>query len=180
MRAAGHGRIAVVDLSRAGAPHVASSHRQASDVPTPDAPALAGGLDLPYLVYGTLRPGGSNAALVERHGGVHAGSLTLGGYAMYEAPAGYPYIVPRSTAGAITLDVLVPPAGAGAQESLRADLDTLEGFEVGGRLNHYERVAVSFPDPATGSVRWGWLYVAGPGALIDGLAQIESGDWFAR
>lgn len=104
----------------------------------------------------------------------------LGGYAMFDAPAGYPYVVPDESASPVRVDVVLPPADARAQASMRADLDELEGFEVGARLNHYERVAISFADPADGHTRWGWIYVAGPGALIDGLAQIESGDWFAR
>lgn len=162
-----HGRIAGVETSH-DPPLVAP------------APALDGGLELPYLVYGTLRPGGSNAHLVARHGGRHGAALVLDGYAMYDAPAGYPYLVPREGAGPVACDVVEPPGGTAARRALRADLDALEGFEVGGSLNHYERVAITFSDPDAARERWGWLYVAGPGALIDGLGAIESGDWFAR
>lgn len=150
------------------------------DKPAQPAPALDAGLEVPYLVYGTLRPGGSNAHLIDRHGATYGGSLTLDHYAMYDAPAGYPYVVPEEGAPPVVLDVVLPPADARVQLALRADLDALEGFEVGGGMNHYERVATAFPDPSGDGPRWGWLYVAGPGALIDDLARIDSGDWFAR
>ncbi|WP_203653600.1 gamma-glutamylcyclotransferase family protein [Demequina activiva] len=142
-------------------------------------PPLDGGLDLPYLVYGTLREGGSNAHLVTRHGGRWTGSLILDGFAMVDAPAGYPYVLPRDGA-AVRAEVVMPPADARAQVSLRRDLDLLEGFTLGGAANNYERVPLTFVDPRDGADRWGWLYVAGAGALIDGLPAIESGDWFAR
>ncbi|MFW2512647.1 gamma-glutamylcyclotransferase family protein [Demequina sp. SO4-13] len=143
-------------------------------------PAIDAGFTVPYLVYGTLRPGGSNAHLIGRHGATHGGSSTLDGYAMYDALAGYPYVVPDVGARTVALDIVLPPADAAAARALRADLDALEGFEGAARLNHYERVAVPFAEPGTGRSRWGWLYVAGAGALIDGLARIESGDWFRR
>jgi gamma-glutamylcyclotransferase (GGCT)/AIG2-like uncharacterized protein YtfP len=147
--------------------------------PPQPAPPLDGGLDLPYLVYGTLRDGGSNAHLVTRHGGRWAGSLTLEGFAMVDAPAGYPYVVARESAR-VRAEVVLPAADGPAQVALRRDLDVLEGFALGGTANNYERVAHAFLDPLDGTERWGWLYVAGAGALIDGLPAIESGDWFAR
>ena len=142
-------------------------------------PPLDGGLDLPYLVYGTLREGGANAHLVTLHGGRWAGSLTLAGYAMVDAPAGYPYVLARDGA-TVRAEVVQPAPDARAQQALRRDLDLLEDFTVGGGANNYERVAHRFADPADGAARWGWLYVAGAGALIDGLPAIVSGDWFSR
>lgn len=147
--------------------------------PRHPAPPLDGGLDHPYLVYGTLREGGANAHLVTRHGGRWTGSLTLDGFAMIDAPAGYPYVLPRDGA-TVRAEVVLPPTDARARLAMRRDLDALEGFTQGGAANNYERVAQLFTDPLDATVRWGWLYVAGAGALIDGLPAIESGDWFAR
>lgn len=147
--------------------------------PSIPAPPLDGGLNCPYLVYGTLREGGSNAHLVTRHGGEWCGILTLEGFAMVDAPAGYPYVMARE-GGAVRAEVVLPPADARAQRDLRRALDLLEGFTLGGAANNYERVAHPFADPRDGIQRWGWLYVAGAGALVDGLPAIESGDWFAR
>lgn len=146
----------------------------------PPAPQLDRGLDLPYLVYGTLRPGGSNSHLLLRHGAAHAGRLSLPGFLMHDSPAGYPYITPGPPDAMIVVDVVRPPAGASARRGLRRDLDALEDFVIGGVANNYERVATAFDDPIEQRRCWGWLYVVGAGALIDGLPAIASGDWFAR
>ncbi|WP_084106286.1 gamma-glutamylcyclotransferase family protein [Demequina sp. NBRC 110056] len=143
-------------------------------------PALDAGLDLPYLVYGTLRPGGSNVHRVERHGATHEGRVVLTGFTMLDSPRGYPYITPGRADQRIVVDVVRPPASASARLRLRRDLDALEDFVIGGTVNNYERVATAFDDPIEGRRCWGWLYVAGAGALIDGLPEIASGDWFVR
>lgn len=158
-----------------------------------DAPPLEGGLDLPYLVYGTLRPGGSNAHLIDLHRATYAGRIDLPGYAMLNSPFDYPYLVhvshsvvgpmcldaPGVAAAPIAIDVVDPPDGAEQRQSLRQALDLLEGFTPGGDANNYERMALRITHPTTAEPTWAWIYLAGSAATLDADSWISSGDWFA-
>ncbi|WP_200811051.1 gamma-glutamylcyclotransferase [Demequina sp. NBRC 110057] len=144
-----------------------------------DAPAHDAGLDLPYIVYGTLRPGGLNSHLVTTHGGRWGASLALPGYVMLDSPHGYPYLVPldpaRASAVPVRADLVEPPADATAQAALRAALDELETYRGPGGDNEYERVAVRIDD--AGVERCAWIYVVSAAVPTEGLPLIGHGDW---
>lgn len=127
-------------------------------------------MELPFFVYGTLRPGESNYARLLT--GLTAAELpaTLTGGALYTAGP-YPFLVMTpDLAGpgdlvAGDLVVVRPEAYQGAL----AALDALEGYAPGGAQNMYERVVTEVAT-AEGP-RHAWVYVAGAAAL----AQIRAG-----
>jgi len=145
-------------------------------------PALDGGLDLPYVVYGTLRRGGSNAALIPRHGAQWGATILLPGYVLLDTPHGYPYLAPldpaRASAAPVVAELVEPPSGSAAQAALRRDLDALETYQGPGGDNEYERVAIRVS--RDGADTWAWLYVAAAASLVDALPEIGHGDWMAR
>ncbi|WP_297081923.1 gamma-glutamylcyclotransferase [uncultured Demequina sp.] len=145
-------------------------------------PALDGGLDLPYVVYGTLRRGGSNAALIPRHGARWGATLLLPGYLMLDTPHGYPYLTPldpaRASSAPVVAELVEPPADPEAQARLRRDLDALETYRGPGGDNEYDRVAVRVT--TDDGEQWAWLYVAARATAVDGLPAIAHGDWMAR
>ncbi|BDZ62492.1 hypothetical protein Lsed01_00854 [Demequina sediminis] len=150
------------------------------DAATPVVSAY-GELALPYLVYGTLREGQGNSWAIERGQGRYVGTTHLKGFDMYMPPHGaFPYVA--EGAGTVTVEIVQPPASDSARRRLREHLDRLEGFVVGKRWNHYDRVAVRFSDPRDGGMlRWGWLYaVTDPDARLDLMPKIEGGDWVER
>lgn len=132
---------------------------------------------LPFFVYGTLRPGGRN------HGRHLAGRCTavraavLDGAALHHGP-GYPYAVPadgRQVRGEVVT------VHAALYARVLADLDRLEDCTADGDGEYVrERLAVQLAD---GSAADAWVYFAGPriaAALRAAPAPIASGDWNDR
>ncbi|MFD0531147.1 gamma-glutamylcyclotransferase family protein [Kitasatospora arboriphila] len=129
---------------------------------------------LPFFVYGTLRPGHRNH---QRH---LAGRCTevrgavLDGAALHRGP-GYPYVVPCPGQRVRGELVSVPPA---LYPRVLADLDRLEDCTPDG-LGEYvrERLAVRLAD---GTETDAWVYLASPrvtAALLSAPAPVASGDW---
>ncbi|WP_069767749.1 gamma-glutamylcyclotransferase family protein [Streptomyces sp. LUP30] len=138
--------------------------------------------ELPFFVYGTLRPGEVNHDLLLRGRTLREEPARLAGALLYDGP-GYPYAVETpGEAGATVAGELVT-ARPQAYARLLAELDRLEEYVPGDPRNLYERVARevartdgSAPVPA-------WVYIAAP-AVAAGLRArgkpIEGGDWLAR
>ncbi|MCX5370087.1 gamma-glutamylcyclotransferase [Streptomyces sp. NBC_00015] len=160
--------------------------------------------ELPFFVYGTLRPGEVNHDLLLRGRTLREEPARLAGAVLYQGP-GYPYAV-EEPGGTITGELVTPLPRAYAL--LLAELDRLEEYVPGDPRNLYERVEreVAVP-PVTTAARGGdgcgdgreegegaalrgagpvvraWVYVAAP-AVADRLRArgklIESGDWLTR
>ncbi|GJF27764.1 gamma-glutamylcyclotransferase [Kitasatospora sp. NE20-6] len=132
---------------------------------------------LPFFVYGTLRPGGRNHA---RHlAGRCTGTLaaTLEDTALHRGP-GYPYALP-DTGREVRGEVLtVHPALYG---QVLADLDRLEDCTADGTGEYVrERLPVRLDD---GSATDAWVYLAGPrvAARLRAVPDlVASGDWHRR
>ncbi|MEV6211326.1 gamma-glutamylcyclotransferase family protein [Kitasatospora sp. NPDC051914] len=129
---------------------------------------------LPFFVYGTLRPGHRNH---DRHLAGRCSAVldaVLDGAALHRGP-GYPYVVPcpgRQVRGEL---VTVP---AGLYPRVLAELDLLEDCTPDG-LGEYvrERLPVHLAD---GTETDAWVYLAGPrvtAALHSAPALVASGDW---
>ncbi|BFO21282.1 hypothetical protein SHKM778_76700 [Streptomyces sp. KM77-8] len=82
---------------------------------------------LPFFVYGTLRPGGTNHDLFLRGRTRHEEPARLRGAVLYEGP-GYPYAV-EEPGGAVTGELVT--ALPEAYEGLLAGLDRLEQYVPG-------------------------------------------------
>ncbi|MEU5207922.1 gamma-glutamylcyclotransferase family protein [Streptomyces sp. NPDC020742] len=130
---------------------------------------------LPFFVYGTLRPGEANHALL-RGRTAHEEPARIGGALLYDGP-GYPYAVAGPT-DAVVHGALVRPRAAD-YDRVRADLDRLEGHTPGAPGNLYERVATDAVCPDGRTVR-AWVYLAAePLAtrLRTAGTPIEGGHW---
>ncbi|MCQ9130560.1 gamma-glutamylcyclotransferase family protein [Streptomyces hilarionis] len=138
--------------------------------------------ELPFFVYGTLRPGQVNHDLLLRGRTLREEPARLAGALLYDGP-GYPYAVeaPGEADAMVSGDLVTARPEEYAR--LLADLDRLEEYAPGDPRNLYERVAreVLRVDGAT-PVR-AWVYVAAP-AVAAGLRArgkpIEGGAWPAR
>ncbi|MER8047900.1 gamma-glutamylcyclotransferase family protein [Streptomyces sp. NPDC094032] len=123
--------------------------------------------DLPFFVYGTLRPGAYNhdRFLLGRTGAEE--DAVLPGALLHDGP-GYPFAVPGEgrVAGALLT------AAPGRYGELLGVLDRLE--EPAG----YERVVREVVRSGDGVCVPAWVYVAAPGAPLGPV--IASGDWFRR
>lgn len=137
-------------------------------------------MQLPFFVYGTLRPGEPNYARLLAGQTASEAPATLPGAALFTAGP-YPFLVTAP-------DLLLPgDAVRGEVVALRppvyrlvlADLDRLEGYVEGGAQNLYERVVAEVL--TAGGPRRAWLYVAGAGALAEiragALRRIPGGVW---
>lgn len=160
--------------------------------------------ELPFFVYGTLRPGEVNHDLLLRGRTLREEPARLAGAVLYQGP-GYPYAV-EEPGGTVAGELVTPLPRAYAR--LLAELDRLEEYVPGDPRNLYERVEreVTVPPVTTvarggdgrgdgrgdgegavlrgaGPVVRAWVYVAAP-AVADRLRArgklIESGDWLTR
>ncbi|WCD86303.1 Gamma-L-glutamyl-butirosin B gamma-glutamyl cyclotransferase [Streptomyces xanthophaeus] len=137
------------------------------------------GAQLPFFVYGTLRPGEVNHGLFLRGRTACEEPALLPDAALYDGP-GYPYAVHRPGPGIVGELVTAAP---GAYGELLVALDRLEEYEGPGRPgNLYDRTAreVLRPD---GSRVLAWVYLASPllaRELRGSGTEITGGDWLAR
>ncbi|MFI2349580.1 gamma-glutamylcyclotransferase family protein [Streptomyces sp. NPDC019443] len=136
--------------------------------------------ELPFFVYGTLRPGECNHDLF-----LHGRTATeepglLAGAVLYEGP-GYPYAVLDAGGGTVAGELVT--AAPGGYGELLAVLDHLEEYIAPGHpRNLYERVVRDVLRPDGTAVR-AWVYVAAPGPAGELRAKgtrIRGGDWCGR
>ena len=150
---------------------------------------------LPFFVYGTLRPGEPNHDLFLR-GRTRTEELgRLTGAVLYDGP-GYPWAVEEP--GGLVHGDLVTALPERYEELLLA-LDRLEEYAPGDPRNLYERVereviragdgTAGDGTPGDGTLGGGetavraWVYVAAPAVAARLRARgkpIESGDWRVR
>ncbi|MFE1577698.1 gamma-glutamylcyclotransferase family protein [Streptomyces fradiae] len=132
--------------------------------------------ELPFFVYGTLRPGESNHArfLAGRTAGGEPARLP--GAALHDGP-GYPYAVCDPRGGEVAGELV--HAAPGAYAGLLAVLDRLEDFHGPGHpRNLYERLAREVVRVRDGARVAAWVYVAAAGAVPG--PRIPAGDWLSR
>jgi gamma-glutamylcyclotransferase (GGCT)/AIG2-like uncharacterized protein YtfP len=136
---------------------------------------------LPFFVYGTLRPHqGNYERFLEGRTASEVPGL-LDGHALYAA--GIPYVV-ESTPDAVVVGdlVFVLPCD---YEDVLADLDRLEGCSPRrGGACHYQRHArpVRYLDAdRVEATVVAWVYLAGPSARarLAGSRPVPGGDWVA-
>ncbi|MFF4346568.1 gamma-glutamylcyclotransferase family protein [Streptomyces sp. NPDC001530] len=132
-------------------------------------------VELPFFVYGTLRPGERNHDLFLRGRTRSEVPGRMRGIVLYEGP-GYPYAVEEP--GGVVCGELVT-ALPEAYGELLAALDRLEEYVPGDPRNLYERVARDVMC-GEGRVVRAWVYVAAPavaGRLRGRGKLIEGGEW---
>ncbi|MEU6271666.1 gamma-glutamylcyclotransferase family protein [Streptomyces populi] len=135
-----------------------------------------GEAELPFFVYGTLRPGERNHDLFLRGRTRSEEPGRMRGLVLYAGP-GYPYAVDEP-AGAVRGEIVT--ARPGAYEELLAELDELEEYVPGDATGLYERVARDAVRADGVTVVRTWVYVAAPAVaarLRSGGELIEDGDW---
>jgi gamma-glutamylcyclotransferase (GGCT)/AIG2-like uncharacterized protein YtfP len=135
--------------------------------------------ELPFFVYGTLRPGEVNHGLFLRGRTAAEVPARLPGAALYDGP-GYPYAV-AADAGSVTGELVT--AAPGRYAGLVTALDGLEEcFGPGHPRNLYDRVAREVL-LADGTPVRAWVYLAAA-PLAARLARtgtpIPTGDWLRR
>ncbi|MFD4414631.1 gamma-glutamylcyclotransferase family protein [Streptomyces sp. NPDC058251] len=132
-------------------------------------------MELPFFVYGTLRPGEHNHDLFLRGRTRSEEPARMPGVVLYDGP-GYPYAVDEP--GGVVSGELVT-ARAEAYEELLVALDRLEDYVPGDPRSLYERVARDVTR-ADGTVVRAWVYVAAPAVAARLRARgklIEGGEW---
>ncbi|WP_240138138.1 gamma-glutamylcyclotransferase family protein [Streptomyces sp. MUM 178J] len=137
------------------------------------------GPELPFFVYGTLRPGERNHDLFLAGRTAAEEPARLAGAELYEGP-GYPYAVesPDPSLGQVAGELVTAAPGECAR--LLAVLDRLEEYLAPGHpRNLYERVARDVVRP-DGTARRAWVYLAAPplaARLRAAGVLIAGGDW---
>lgn len=133
---------------------------------------------LPFFVYGTLRRGERNHALLAGRTRSWTGAL-LPGALLFEGP-GYPFAV-ADPAGTGTVRGDLVHIAAPAYEQVLADLDRLETYVPGAPGNLYERVRRTVQGERGAAEAW--VYLANDPLATELLAdgrRIDGGDWPAR
>ncbi|GAA3816009.1 gamma-glutamylcyclotransferase family protein [Streptomyces phyllanthi] len=134
--------------------------------------------ELPFFVYGTLRPGEHNHDLFLRGRTESEEPALMRGLVLYDGP-GYPYGV-EEPGGLVAGEVVT--ARPEAYDALLRELDRLEDYAPGDPRNLYERVEREVTRADGTTVRT-WVYVAAPtvaARLRTRGKLIESGDWRLR
>jgi gamma-glutamylcyclotransferase (GGCT)/AIG2-like uncharacterized protein YtfP len=138
---------------------------------------------LPFFVYGTLKPGEENYLRLLAGRTVEELPASLAGAALFtQGP--YPFLL---TAPELLLPgdelvqgalIAVPPAQYAA---VLAELDLLEGYVAGAADNLYERVVCEVATAA--GPRRAWVYVVGASALAliraGAMRRVAGGVWAA-
>lgn len=130
------------------------------------------------FVYGTLRPGGRNAALTGRFGLPGVQAATLPAFQLFHlSPENYPVIVPGDPGERVRGELLTYPPEVWAR--VLPLLDALEGVGEVPPLYHRQRVRVTL---GAGTTEGAWTYVyARPERLtLPGAARVPGGDWPRR
>jgi gamma-glutamylcyclotransferase (GGCT)/AIG2-like uncharacterized protein YtfP len=133
---------------------------------------------LPFFVYGTLRRGERNHALLAGRAASWS-AAHLPGALLFEGP-GYPFAV-VDPAGAGTVHGDLVRIGEEAYGQVLADLDRLETYVPGAAGNLYERVRRTVRGEHAAAEAW--VYVANEPLATELLAdgrRIEGGDWLTR
>ncbi|MEU1331452.1 gamma-glutamylcyclotransferase family protein [Streptomyces sp. NPDC005865] len=133
-------------------------------------------VNLPFFVYGTLRPGEPNHAAY-LHGRTVAQEPARWPDAVLYAGPGYPYAVEAAGHGPVHGELVT--AGPASYDRLLVALDLLEEYVPGDPRNLYERVARDVIRPDGTSTR-AWIYIAAPRLAADLLTSgtvIDGGDW---
>lgn len=139
-------------------------------------------MQLPFFVYGTLKPGGLNYARYLAGLTVEELPASLPGAALF-SPGPFPFLTTEPDLllpGDVAGGTLITVAPSHYSATLPA-LDRLEGFTPGGTRNLYERLAL---DVATAQgPRRAWVYVAGERALrlirAGRMRRVDGGVWLA-
>ncbi|MFJ7899275.1 gamma-glutamylcyclotransferase family protein [Streptomyces sp. NPDC096198] len=134
-------------------------------------------MELPFFVYGTLRPGRRNHDLFLRGRTRSEEPGLLSGAVLYHGP-GYPYAV-EADGGTVTGDIVT--ALSGAHGRLLAALDRLEEYVPQDPGSLYRRVVREVTAGDGRTVRT-WVYLAGPAVAARLRAHgrpVEGGDWLA-
>ncbi|WP_329217106.1 gamma-glutamylcyclotransferase [Streptomyces sp. NBC_01485] len=139
--------------------------------------------ELPFFVYGTLRPGEVNHDRFLHGRTLREEPARLAGAVLYHGP-GYPYAVEVPGGGlglAVTGDLVTARPAAYAR--LLAELDRLEEYRPGDPRNLYERVERTVLRGNRSSPARAWVYVAAPAVAARLRARgklVEGGDWLSR
>jgi gamma-glutamylcyclotransferase (GGCT)/AIG2-like uncharacterized protein YtfP len=143
---------------------------------------IGGPAELPFFVYGTLRPRERNHRVFLRGRLAGQEPAVLPGAVLYAGP-GYPFAVETERAGAdrVVGDLLT--AAPGEYTALLAVLDELEGYAApGDPHNLYERVFLDVRR-AAGATVTAWVYVAPPATAAELRSSgrlVRGGDWSDR
>ncbi|WP_329409621.1 gamma-glutamylcyclotransferase [Streptomyces sp. NBC_00704] len=138
--------------------------------------------ELPFFVYGTLRPGEANHDLLLRGRTLREEPARLTGALLYDGP-GYPYAVEAPGAAGAAVSGELVTARPEEYARLLADLDRLEEYRPGDPRNLYERVAREVVRVDGSAPARAWVYVAAPAVAAALRARgkpIEGGDWLTR
>ena len=136
---------------------------------------------LPFFVYGTLRPGQGNYRRFLGGRTAQEVPALLDGHAVFDL--GIPYVV-ECTAGATVVVgdlVFVAPQH---YEDVLGDLDRLEGYNARRPGGHYERQALPVRHQGAGGSEasaLAWVYLAGAAvrARLVEACPVPGGDWVA-
>lgn len=130
----------------------------------------------PVLVYGTLRPTGSNYNYFLRGQTTYEQNVRLDGFAMFSA-GGFPYLTRGDQRITATLVVINPEDYVATLRSL----DFLEGFRgEGNYMNHYDRVLHTFEHDGESITAWIYVISDGNEEYVKGLPPVASGDWLVE
>jgi gamma-glutamylcyclotransferase (GGCT)/AIG2-like uncharacterized protein YtfP len=137
---------------------------------------------LPFFVYGTLRPGGSNYGRYLAGRTLAEVDASLAGAALF-SPGAFPFLTLEpdlAAPDAVAHGTLITVAPAQYAAALPL-LDTLEGYTPGGDANLYERIATSVL--TAGGPQRAWVYIAAPRALrlirAGRMRRVAGGRWEA-
>lgn len=137
---------------------------------------------LPLFVYGTLRSGQRNSALIEPSAVRRRERAVADGIAIYGAQWPFPYAQRAPDGRGCTVGDLVELKGTSAARAVRCRLDELEEFDPDNpSRSHYHRVRhvvrlLERPGNTTA-----WIYLRNPAdtsrPALSAAMRISKGDW---
>ncbi len=140
-------------------------------------------MQLPFFVYGTLRPRGVNYQRYLAGATCEETAALLAGAALF-SPGPFPFLTTAAdlvnVSEAVRGDLIAvdPPR----YQAILVALDHLEGFVPGRATNLYERVALEVA--TANGTRRAWVYVAAQRALRlirqGRMRRVDGGDWLAQ
>ena len=132
-------------------------------------------LNLPVLVYGTLRPGGGNYNWALKGRTIEEKTVRLNGLRMYAAAhGGFPYAAYGDEKDQLVADLITVEDKH--YEQVLSSLDRLEGYYgVDDPRNFYDRLRFCLNINSTPIQAW--IYLITDPSFLEGLVHVRNGDW---
>ena len=137
--------------------------------------------NLPFFVYGTLRPGEGNYSYLLEGRTLTEETATLDGAKMFDYSGSFPFVVASDNVDDVVVGTLISVSDADFPTILLS-LDRLEGYSESRPEDGMYRREVKTMTTENGQSVPAYVYICGHRmqAQVEEYPRVTSGDWFAR